>query len=80
MKKTRQPNNRFLKTAETRRTVSQNWFTRLAAKTQNEIVEAIKNWDGPAIVLAEAIKDDLKLTVSAKEVASRIRDVKKQRR
>jgi len=72
--------NRFVKTAESNRTSSQNWFTRLPSKTQREIIEAIAKWEGPAIVLAEAIKTELKLTVSSKEVAARIRDVKKQRK
>jgi serine kinase of HPr protein (carbohydrate metabolism regulator) len=74
------PMNRFVKSAEANRTSTQNWFSRLPDKTQKEVLEAIEKWNGPAIVLADAIKSELKLTVSSKEVAARIRDVKKQRK
>lgn len=71
--------NRFIKAAEPNRPGCRNWFSALPEKTKKEILDAFKSWDGPAIVLAEAIKDELNLNVSAKEVAARIRDVKKQK-
>ena len=70
--------NRFVKKAEANRPVRSNWFSKLDKKTQTEIIDAAKSWDGPMTILAAVIRDELKLSTSPQQIAVVISNAKKQ--